>query len=171
MEPLLEYIACHETRARARRFLTSLREEALPRLADLPQQIIHNDFSPTNILCRGDAVTGIVDFGDMMRAPRVLDPATACSYLILDRAQPFRFARAAMRSYLEANPLAQVENVFVPQLMMARRLLSVLITNWTVRLFPDNAGHILKDEPASRAALRRLDGLGTGLSQAFWRDT
>ncbi|KAA9164387.1 phosphotransferase [Amycolatopsis acidicola] len=60
--------------------LERLRDDVLPRLAELPVQLVHNDFNKDNILVEDGRVTGIVDFGDAVYAPRVQDLGTAAAY-------------------------------------------------------------------------------------------
>jgi hydroxylysine kinase len=53
-------------------------------LAALPQQVIHNDFHPGNVLVdpgHPDYVTGVLDFGDVVHTARIVDLAVALSYL------------------------------------------------------------------------------------------
>ena len=54
-------------------------------LRDLPRQFIHNDFGPKNVLVDRDnptRVKAIIDFGDMLYAPRVLDLSVALAKLV-----------------------------------------------------------------------------------------
>jgi Ser/Thr protein kinase RdoA (MazF antagonist) len=53
----------------------------VPDLSGLPQQVIHGDFHPGNILVRDGKVVGILDFGDVLYTARVADLAIALSYL------------------------------------------------------------------------------------------
>lgn len=53
----------------------------VPDLAALPQQVIHGDFHPGNVLVRDREVVGILDFGDVLHTARVADLAIALAYL------------------------------------------------------------------------------------------
>ena len=53
-------------------------------IAALPQQVIHNDFHPGNVLvdpAHPAYVTGVLDFGDVVHTARIVDLAVALSYL------------------------------------------------------------------------------------------
>ena len=53
-------------------------------IAALPQQVIHNDFHPGNVLVdpgHPGYVTGVLDFGDVVHTARIVDLAVALSYL------------------------------------------------------------------------------------------
>ena len=64
-----------------------------PRLAGLRHQVIHNDYHLFNVLVAQDdasRVTGIIDFGDMIRAPLVAEVATAAAYQLRGTDDPDR---------------------------------------------------------------------------------
>lgn len=62
-----------ETRDQVRALLSDL-ITAAPRLyARLPQQVIHGDFYPSNVLMEGKAVSGVLDFEFASPGPRAMD--------------------------------------------------------------------------------------------------
>lgn len=92
-------------------------------LAALPHQVIHNDFHPGNLLV-DDAdprwVTGILDFGDTVHAPRVQDLAVALAYLLPDDADPAPTIAAFVAGYERVTPLLPAELEALPTLIAAR---------------------------------------------------
>src|SRR5690606_21957627 len=51
-----------------------------PRIDSLRAQVLHNDFSRSNIVVKSDSasfVTGIIDFGDIVRTAIAIDVSTA----------------------------------------------------------------------------------------------
>ncbi|WP_397543184.1 phosphotransferase [Roseovarius salis] len=61
-------------------FLRRFASETLPRLHDLPEQVIHNDLHAGNVLCDPDdpeRLTGCIDFGDMVCRPTVMELSSA----------------------------------------------------------------------------------------------
>ena len=62
--------------------LDRLEEEVFPALAALPRQVIHNDANPFNVLARGEQISGILDFGDLVVGSRVQELAVAASYYL-----------------------------------------------------------------------------------------
>lgn len=55
--------------------------ERLPTLyADLPQQLVHEDYAPSNVLSDGERVTGVLDFEFCARDLRVMDMTVALSW-------------------------------------------------------------------------------------------
>ena len=133
---------------------------ALPRLAALPRQVIHNDLNPHNVIIGDDgAPSGIIDFGDMLEAPRVNDLAVAVSYVVAHGRAPLGFAPAMVSSYLQRLPLGEEEVALLPVLVAARCALSLAIIAWRSRLYPENAAYIMRNAAASADALERLNAL------------
>lgn len=167
---LLHHIKDKEKRKITAILLASFCEDILPQLATLPKQLIHNDLNLGNMLITQDIVSGIVDFGDMLYAQRVIDPANLCAYLIEDSDDPFRLARTAIRKYIEINPLISDEKIILPYLMMARCLLTILITNWRAALYPDQADRILRYESNAFASIKRIYTYKSNFSDIFWEN-
>ena len=77
--------------------------EILPRLAKLRGSVIHNDANDYNLLVRGATpwereVTGLLDFGDMVRTQTICELAIACAYAMLDKPDPLPAAAAVVRA-------------------------------------------------------------------------
>ena len=86
-------------------------EHARPALPGLRAQAIHNDLNLYNVLVDPrdhDVIAGILDFGDMVRAPLVNDLAVAASYQLEPGADPLapaiRFAAPITRSARSRKP-------------------------------------------------------------------
>ena len=81
--------------------------EILPRLRALPAQAIHNDANEHNVLVGDDGeVCGLIDFGDLCRAPRVCGLAVACAYAMAMLPVPERELLPLVAGYHEVAPLA-----------------------------------------------------------------
>jgi len=92
-------------------------------LAALPHQVIHNDFHPGNLLVDADDpawITGILDFGDTVHAPRVQDLAVALAYLLPDGADPSATIAAFVAGYEGVTRLLPAELEALPVLVAAR---------------------------------------------------
>ena len=133
-----------------------------PRIAALPAQVLHNDFSRSNIVVDHDDpafVTGIIDFGDAVRTAVAIDVSTAVlNQLPRDAAQHpvedlFAQGRDVVRGYLREATLSEAELSMIPHLVMGRAVARALITLWRARLFPDNATYILRNTEQGWAQL------------------
>lgn len=144
--------------------LGSLRERVAPRLTGHPRQLVHNDANPHNVFV-GDhgTLTGLIDLGDMVRAPRVQDLAVALAYLIAPGPHPLAAAEAAVAGYAQVEALTAGELALLPDLMAARMAMAMAITRWRARRHPENAPYILRNHETTRAGLAELARLGPDL--------
>lgn len=164
LSSLLPHIKNNEKRALITKYLNLFCEESLPLLKQLPQQLIHNDLNFSNILFYDGHITGIIDFGDMLSAQRIIDPANLCAYLVQDAADPFHLGRAAMCNYTKLNPLTSVEKALLPHLLIGRCLLTILITNWRAALYPKQSERILRHESRAYGLIKWRNNLNSNLN-------
>jgi hydroxylysine kinase len=104
--------------------------ETVPALARLPHQVIHNDAHPGNLLvdpAHPDVVAGILDFGDVTRAPRVCDLAVALAYLVPDAPRPWHDVDAFAAGFESVVPLTDGEHAVLPMLIVARTIMRTVI--------------------------------------------
>jgi hypothetical protein len=107
-----------------------------PREADLPRQVIHNDFNPGNVLVDPDGarfVTGIIDFGDAIDTARVCDLAVALSYELFPMGRNWHTARPFIEAYELVVPLEEVEREVLPTLVAVRLAQRFLMYQWMQR--------------------------------------
>ena len=136
-------------------------DEALPLLASLPRQVCHADLNPHNIVVSADhlAVTGVLDFGDMVETPRACDLGVAAAYQV-DPEAPAESLADFVRAYTEVLPLTEAEVRLIPVLTEARWLTTLCIASHRAKRQPENAAYILRNVPLTRAGLlafARLD--------------
>jgi len=138
-----------------------------PVLADLPQQVIHNDANDENILLDGEGnISGIIDFGDMMKAPRVVDIATAASYLRADD-DPLRLIEPFVIAYNEENVLLDAEFDVLFDLIRTRLSMSLIILYWRLAARDENDPYRQKSLAANSNALNFLKKLSSLGREAF----
>ena len=130
--------------------------EILPRLRALPAQAIHNDANEHNVLVGDDgAVCGLIDFGDLCRAPRVCGLAVACAYAMAMLPVPERELLPLVAGYHEVAPLGPEELALLPDLIRARLAMSIAMAVRQRRDQPDNE-YLLISQEAVPALLSRL---------------
>lgn len=119
-------------------------------LAACRTQVVHNDFSRSNIVIDRHApqfVSGIIDFGDAVRTAIAIDVSTA----LLNQLSPtghtamFQDAADLLRGYLTVADLTDNELGLLPHLVMARVIARALITTWRAEQFPDNQAYIMRN--------------------------
>jgi 4-aminobutyrate aminotransferase-like enzyme/Ser/Thr protein kinase RdoA (MazF antagonist) len=137
----------------------------LPRLRTLPAQAIHNDANEHNVLVGDDGeVCGLIDFGDLCRAPRACGLAVACAYAMTFLPVPERQVLPLVAGYHEVAPLAPEELALLPDLIRARLAMSIAMAARQRREQPGNE-YLLISQDAVPALLRRLGRAPSELEQ------
>ena len=141
--------------------------EVAPRLAALPQQLIHNDGNLDNLLVDDLAHSGsqgqslatgvqrisVLDFGDVVRTARVLDLAVVASYLLPadDQYAASDTLNGLVEGWEGVLPLEAEERELLPRLVIARLLQRMLLGSWLSREVPDNADYLGRNLAHTRA--------------------
>jgi Ser/Thr protein kinase RdoA (MazF antagonist) len=133
-----------------------------PVKADLSHQVIHADANPENVVvCDGGI--GFIDFGDIVRAPRVFDPGIALSYLRRDGDDPLALVLPFMAGYNAVAAFAQSELDVLFDVVRARLATSITLLYWRLRDRPENDEYrrksLLSESNASQF-LAALDSTG-----------
>ncbi|OXH90895.1 homoserine kinase, partial [Burkholderia multivorans] len=71
--------------------------------------------------------------------PLVNELAVASSYQLADTPNPLETAVDCICAYHRENPLSGDELAVLPELIVARLLMTVLITGWRAREHPENS--------------------------------
>lgn len=130
-----------------------------PTLPSLRSQVVHNDFSGDNVLVdptRPDEVTGILDFGDMVRTAVAIDVAVGAAYHLSADGEPLNGALDFLEGFASVRRLEPAEVELMFDLILSRMLVRLAITEWRARNFPENREYILRNTPLARAQLERL---------------
>ena len=161
LRPLL--VHCEEPAERALVEETLARWEAdvAPGFGSLRAQIVHGDLSLDNALFGGDgAVSGVIDFGDMMHTALLCDLGVALVSAMAGRDDPLRSGRIVIAGYESVTPLEPRELELLPLFVEMRLATSLAISAWRVAMYPENADYITLDSPRFRALLEELLRLG-----------
>ena len=128
----------------------------VPLLAVLRQQVVHNDFNLHNVLVdpnRPQTVSGVLDFGDMVRTPLIIDLAVAASYMAHRADGPLEAVAEIVSAYHAVTPLHPLEVGALRDLIVARLVTTIAITEWRAARYPQNAEYILRNNPAARVGM------------------
>ena len=160
---LLVHIADPQRRALAEWALEAFVRIAKPVLPGLRAQPIHNDFNIYNVLvdpADPDRIAGVLDFGDMVRAPLIDDLAVAAAYQLGASDDPLADIVPFVAAYHAVLPLQRDELDVLFTLMTARLLMVVAISGWRAARHPDNAAYLLRNNPISWARLTTCERVG-----------
>ena len=147
---LIEHIPDVSLRRKCQRLLQRFIENIEPGLAALRTQVIYNDLNPSNILvdpANPEMITGIIDFGDMVRSPLVVDVAVGAAYLCKDDDEPLADVLRFLQGYDKVCQLQDREKMLLFDLLITRHVMTIIITNWRATRYPDNREYILRNEP------------------------
>lgn len=165
VRPLLEHIPDVDLRALVARTLDTIEARLLPLLPALPRQVIHNDANPNNVLADPAQVTGVLDFGDVVEAPRIQELAVAAGYYLGE--DPVRSMLEMAAAYHAVLPLNRAELRLLPALVAARAVARIAINSWRGRLFGDPEDEVIRATLHPADVLRRLTALGDGAGAAL----
>lgn len=147
------------------RWMDHFDDEIEPLISSLPSQVIHSDFNPENLLvdpAKPEAITGVIDFADMIRSARVIDPAIAVAYQCFGQQDPVQIAADLVGAYHQITPLSEAEIGLMPDLVTARLVQSLTIGARRAELHPGNRDYILIHAEPAWQAIQRLAEVGTG---------
>lgn len=163
LRPMLGAIAAPDLRAICAARLDHFAQVIAPKLHDLPWQVVHADLNPHNLMtdAAGTTISGILDFGDMVRTPRICDLAVAASYQC-DPADPLGSLGEVFAAWHAILPLSEAEAEVVLDMTALRMVTTVALASWRAERYPDNAAYILRNLPASAGGLSALERVGCG---------
>ena len=138
--------------------LERLERDSLPRMRELPAQVIHNDAHTGNVLCDPAdpaRVTGIIDFGDLVRRPILVDIATSLASFIGHTDDPPAVCGALVRGFEEQLPLPDEQRALLLDAVIARALLTVELLAFRVEKTDAPATLRTEDVPDSIVSLAK----------------
>jgi Ser/Thr protein kinase RdoA (MazF antagonist) len=144
--------------------LDQFESTAQPAFADLRRQVIHNDLNPGNVLIddrKPPGVSGVIDFGDMLRAPLIVDVAIAASYLrTID--DELCATTALVAGFDSITPLMEAEKAVLFDLIRTRLAATITIMYWRMSARSSDDPYLKKAfrERSSEHFLRHISRLG-----------
>ena len=134
---ILEHVPDLDLRQGIARTLDDFEAHALPHFKDVRSQVIHSDFNPENVLIDPDdhsSVAGVIDFGDMVKAPLIVDVAIGASYLHVVEGNPLAKIAEFLAGYHSITPLEISEIDLLFDLVKTRLAASIAILSWRTAL-------------------------------------
>ena len=163
-------------RKRVARCFDDFESQALPAFPSLRSQVIHNDLNPANVLVTDETrprVAGVIDFGDMVRAPLVIDVAIAASYLRSAEEGGLLPAAALVAGFHSVTPLRDDELSLVHGLIRTRLATTIVMmyARLSRRDGDDDWLHAaLRTEDSAERFLAQLERLGAErLGAMIWQ--
>ena len=166
LRDLLPYIKEAALRAAVTACLDDFDARVEPALPALRRQVIHSDLHGDNVLADADhqnAIAGVIDFGDMVRAPLIMEVAVAASYLRNAQGDALSLIAPFVNAYNSFNPLQAEELELLFDLVRARLAATISILRWRIAQRGEDdeyASLHWQGESDAEAFLLRLDSLG-----------
>ena len=113
-------------RSRSARIIAGFCRDQLPMLEKLRSQVIHGDAHPFNTLIHDDALSGIIDFGDMVFGALVQDLSNTLADYLIPGADNHHIALQITKGYHSVTALEEAElDVLLP--LVETRILMIPI--------------------------------------------
>lgn len=162
LRELLPYIEDSATSDMIAGVLDRFDRHVQPILTTLRTQVIYNDLNPGNVLLdenEPEHICGIIDFGDLVKSPLIIDLAVAAAYQLSVGDDPLAGALPLIAGYNEVCPLQRVEMELLADLIRTRLITSLLINTYRTTLFPENREYQMISYNAIKASLVGLNHL------------
>ncbi len=159
---LLQYVPSQSVSVLVEETVGEYEAVALPLFPTLRTQVIHNDLNPDNVLINpqnADEVVGVIDFGDMLAAPLVIDVAIAASYLRQLDGNPLALIAEFVSAYHSVVPLTSTEVDILFTLIKTRLATSIAILCWRAAQQKENDPYLantLMSESSAEGFLQQL---------------
>ena len=160
LRQLLPHVTCPELGPAIGAVLDRFNAIVAPAMGQLRSQVIYGDMNLDNVLVKAEnpqRISGLIDFGDLVFSPLVMDVAIAAAYQLSPGEDPLAGALPMISGFHAVRRLQAGEQSLIGDLVKTRLATSLLIGNYRASLFPDNRDYLLTSfEPARNALL----GLG-----------
>lgn len=152
--------------------VTAAFKERLPALRGLRSQAVHGDCHAYNLLVEAasGAISGILDFGDMIHAPLIFEPAIAMSELLTEAIAPLDALPQVLQGYAQGCRLQAAEVELLYDVIAARHAVTILVHAWRSRHDPDGARVLDAAAAAAGGSLESLMTVGREALTRVWHE-
>jgi len=140
-------------------YFARLENEVFPRLSAQRRQVIHQDAHGANLLrasLDSEAVSGVIDFGDMIHAPLICDLAALASDFIEAGPDPLFTAMQVCVGYDGVRSLQESELELLLDLVMVRHIMVLQLFEFQRAHRANPPEFVTADQPGVIASLQRL---------------
>lgn len=121
-----------------------------PILPELRKSVIHNDVNEWNVLVKDNAISGLIDFGDLAHSQLINEVAIAITYACYDKEAPLTWAIHFIKGYHKILPLEQKELDILYYLIAGRLCTSVCNSAHAKKADPENSYASVSEKNAWR---------------------
>ena len=162
---ILQHVENLDLRAAAESCLDDFDVRVTPLLPHLRRQVVHSDLHAENVVVDGGRITGVIDFGDMLNAPLIMEVAVASAYLrpAAEEADTLALLAPFVAGYHSVTRLEDREVTLLFDLVRARLVATISILSWRAATRGANDAYSsqnLDGESNAQEYFSRLDELG-----------
>jgi len=170
LAPYLPFIPSPTIRSRLHGVMADL-EQRLSAVRGLRSQAIHGDCHGSNLLVDPTAsrISGVLDFGDMLHAPRILEAAVAMSELLTEDLVPLHAVASVLAAYAHESPLDADEVDLLYDLVRARHAITVLLHAYRSRHDPPGATLLEAATVHAVRSLEEIESVGRAALTREWQ--
>ena len=135
------------TRQNVETIFEHMEKEIMPKLKGLRQQVIHGDATSLNTLTNPDipdSITGVLDFGDLIYAPLVIEVANAVDNENLGSDGYLDGLINVAVGFDRIQPLEEEEIDLLYDLVLVRQAVTITIIAWRRIMCPDQPDYLLE---------------------------
>jgi len=152
--------------------LARLKGHSLPAMQALPSQVVHNDAHSGNLMCDPDnpaAICRLIDFGDMVRAPLVVEASTCLASLLERQPDEAEICMTFLWGFQEHMDFTANQRPLLRDAILARLILTVQLLDYRVVNGLEGGAELAeRDLPNAVAGLEAMLGRdGSDLDQAL----
>lgn len=140
--------------------LERLNTVSLPRMRELPHQVIHNDAHGYNLMCDPEnpsQITGMIDFGDLAYRPLVVDLAVSLESLLERVDSPYEIAAAVASNFRAICPVDYEQLELLLDAIIARSIMLVELLEFQARYVVEDDDYLRNEGiPMARTGLDRI---------------
>lgn len=119
-------------------YFQQFKDVVQPQLHELRTSLIHSDPNDQNVLVQNGKISGLIDFGDMVRCPVVCEVSIAVAYTLLHKEEPLAVAQKIVAGYHSKFPLEEREIALIYYFSMVRSCTTVMMAAYSQKLNPEN---------------------------------
>ncbi len=177
MEAAVEVLPEGEAGELYRRVGDSIRSR-MPRLFELPDTALHNDANDDNVLlleAEPESASpddlALLDFGDALRAPAIIEAATAAVYVAAAAVEPLRAAATVLAGFARERPVDEEEADAFRTAVALRALVSAGVAALRRKHVPgaDREAYLMTSEAGIWRFLAALDSEAPELTRGRFR--
>ncbi len=172
LKPQLALLEDRADRAAAEHVIDRFSADCLPQLSSLRAQVIHNDINFHNLLVdeqQPQRITGLIDFGDMVHGPLILELANSGSEAAMETDRPIEAIAELVAGYHAHLPMTAADIAQLFDLIQVRQALTLAVLATRRQQITDDPSYVEVYAVPCRDSLHALEEIGRDKATAAFQ--